>query len=112
MKDDTPMTCSLDVDRLERRLAAIVTIGATGLIAHDIDGSRHMLRFRASEETRRSLKAIVAAEAECCSFLDLSLSAQNDELVLSIVAPKDGQAVADELALAFGGAGRSASGNG
>ncbi len=47
------------------------------------------------------MENIIAAEAECCSFLELSLSEDGHELVLSIAAPKDGQAVADELADAF-----------
>jgi hypothetical protein len=52
---------------------------------------------------RERLEEIVAAEAECCSFLDLALEEQSAELVLSIAAPKGGQAVADELAAAFVG---------
>ena len=64
---------------------------------------RRLLRFRKSEEVRRRLEAIVAAEAECCSFLDFSLSEDDGGLVLSITAPTDAEAVADELATAFSG---------
>ena len=103
MTNDTPVACSLGAGELQQRLAAIAETGASSLISRDIEGDRHILRFRASQTAQRRLEGIVAAEAECCSFLDLSLSEDRDELVLSIAAPKDAQAVADELAGAFGG---------
>jgi hypothetical protein len=102
MRNETPVACSLGAGELEQRLAAIAETGASSLISRDIEGDRHLLRFRASGTTRQQLEDIIAAEAECCSFLDLSLSEQRDELVLSITGPKDAQAVADELAYAFG----------
>jgi hypothetical protein len=103
MTDDTPNACSLDASELEQRLAAIAGIGASNLISRDTEGKRHVLRFRISAATRRHLENIVAAEAECCSFLNLSMGEERDGLVLSIEAPKDAQALADELALAFTG---------
>jgi len=101
MKDDTPPACSLEAAQLERRLAAIAAIGAEHLIAHDIEGGCHILRFRAEDGARRRLDEIVGAEKECCSFLDLSLAEAGDELVLSIGAPEHAEAVADRLAEAF-----------
>ncbi len=103
MTNDNPVACSLGADELQQRLAAIAEIGASSLISREIQGNRQVLRFRASQSARRRLEGIVAAEAECCSFLDLALSVDRAELVLSIAAPKDAQAVADELAKAFGG---------
>jgi hypothetical protein len=102
MTNDTPVACSLGAGELQQRLAAIAETGASSLISREIEGDRHILRFRASQSARRRLEGIVAAEAECCSFLDLLLSEDGDELVLSIAAPKDAQTVADELAGAFG----------
>lgn len=99
-----PVACSLAADDLSRRLAAIAEIGADSLSGSDVDGGRHLLRFRADAGTRERLETIVAAEAECCSFLDLSLRADAGELVLSISAPEHAQPLADGLAAAFGGA--------
>ena len=104
MTEAKPIACSLDAGDLQQRLAAIAEIGAASLISSQIDGNRHLLRFHSSEPTRRRLEEIVAAEARCCSFLALSLTEEGGELVLSIAAPEDGQAVADELARAFAGA--------
>lgn len=103
MTEDKPVACSLGAGELEQRLAAIAELGADSLISHDREGVRHLLRFRANAGTRKQLEDIAAAEAECCSFLDLSLTEEGGELVLSIAAPEDGQAIADGLAGAFAG---------
>jgi hypothetical protein len=66
------------------------------------DGS-HLLRFQSDAATRDRLERIVAAEADCCSFLDLALGERDGELVLTVAAPADAQPVADDLALAFAG---------
>jgi hypothetical protein len=101
MTDQKPISCSLGADDLQRRLEEIAAVGAAGLIAHDTENGKHRLRFRSDPSTRRRLEEIVAAEAQCCSFLDLELTEHEDELVLILTAPDDGQAVADELAAAF-----------
>lgn len=103
MTDDPPLACSLGAGDLAERLDAIAEIGADSLVAEEREGGRRLLRFRKSEEARRRLEEIVAAEAECCSFLDLSVGEEDDWLVLSIAAPAGAEAVADELATAFSG---------
>jgi hypothetical protein len=102
MTESLPIACSLDAEDLRRRLSEIAAVGAESLFARDSDGPRHTLRFRSDPQTRRRLERIVAAEAECCSFLDLTLVEQKGELVLTVEAPEDERAVADGLADAFG----------
>jgi hypothetical protein len=104
MTEAIPLACSLGTSDLRQRLNEIAAIGAESLIERSEDGDCHLLRFRSNAETRRRLEAVVAAEAECCSFLELSLEERDDKLVLAIVAPEDGQAVAEGLAAAFAGA--------
>ena len=70
------------------------------LLGTERDGT---LRFRATPGIRRRLAAIVAAEAECCAFLSLSLHEANGELLLEVSAPPDAEPVAAELARAFAG---------
>jgi len=101
MTEETPIACSLGASALRQRLSEIVEVGADSLIERSTEGERHLLRFRSDAETRRRLEAIVVAEAECCSFLDLSLEERGGELVLSIGAPQDGQPIAEGLAAAF-----------
>jgi hypothetical protein len=104
MTDALPIACSLSPDDLKQRLTAIAGIGEESLIAHESEGGHHLLRFRSGTETRKRLEEIVAAEAQCCSFLDLALGERGGELILSIAAPRGGQVVADELAATFAAA--------
>lgn len=101
MTDPEPIACSLGASDLQQRLNEIAELGAASLIGHDAAAGKHTLRFRPDPTTRRRLEEIVAAEAECCSFLELALSKDGDSLVLSIAAPRDAQMLADELASAF-----------
>jgi hypothetical protein len=101
MTNESPVACSLAAGELKQRLAAIEEVGAHSLIAHALEANRHVLRFRASPAVRRQLEEIVAAEAECCSFLELSLGEDRGDLVLAISAPEHAKAIADELAGAF-----------
>ncbi len=103
MNAETPLACSLDPGRLEERLATIREVGAQSLTSHAVEGNRHILRFRGSRKARRQLEEIVAAESKCCSFLDLTLSEEPGDLVLSIAAPDDAQPLAEQLAKAFAG---------
>lgn len=67
MADELPIVCSLDAGALRERLAAIEAVGAASLIDKTDQGGRHVLRFRAGEETERRLEEIVAAESLCLS---------------------------------------------
>jgi hypothetical protein len=99
--DPQPIACTLGASDLSQRLDEIATLGADSLIAHELKDGAHTLRFRRDDETRHQLEGIVAAEARCCSFLDLSLSERDDDLVLAIAASEGGEQLAEALALAF-----------
>jgi hypothetical protein len=103
MTNGTPIACSLGAGELQQRLAAIAEVGASSLLSRAMDDGGHLLRFRPDPTTRRQLEDIIAAEAECCAFLDLALREEEGELVMSIAAPKDAQALADGFADAFSG---------
>jgi hypothetical protein len=103
MTEAPPIACSLSAGDLKQRLTAIAEVGGESLIDRTAVGGRHLLRFRADAATRGRLEEIVAAEARCCSFLDLVLEQRGAELVLTIAAPEGGGAIADDLAAAFGG---------
>ncbi len=101
MAQELPVVCSLGAGDLEQRLAAIGEIGAESLIDREVEKGKHRLRFRSDPKTRQRLEDAIAAEAECCAFLDLSLEEDGGELILSIAAPEAGQATADGFAAAF-----------
>jgi hypothetical protein len=99
---ELPIACSLSAVDLQTRLAEIAAIGRSGLRASSVADDRSVLRFAGDRALRARLEAIVAAEAECCAFLTLSLYDDGDELVLTIVAPPGAEPVGAELAAAFG----------
>jgi hypothetical protein len=101
MDEHIPIACSLEATDLRLRLDLIAEVGAGSLLAHDVEDGRHALRFRGDVTTRDRLEKIVAAEAECCPFLDLVLAEHGGELVLTIAAPEEGASAADALAAAF-----------
>ncbi len=97
-----PIACSLGARDLSVRLAEIAAVGRDGLLGADVSERVAVLRFR--PEVRGRLEAVVAAEAECCAFLAMSLRDAGDAgLELRIEAPAGGEAVLRELAAAFGG---------
>lgn len=101
MTDPNPIACTLSESALRQRLEQIATLGADALIAHEEANGTHTLRFRRDQETRRQLRQIVEAESRCCPFLDFQIGERPDELLLTIDAPIEVQAFADELASAF-----------
>jgi hypothetical protein len=96
-----PIACTLGESDLSKRLEQIAALGADALIAHEEASGTHTLKFGSDDETRRRLEQIVAAEARCCSFLDLTIAERDGELILTLGAPTEGRPVADELARAF-----------
>ncbi len=101
MTDPKPIACTLGTSQLGQRLDEIAALGAESLLGHELEDGAHTLRFRRDDRTRRQLEEIVAAEARCCPFLDLSISEGDSELLLTIAASDGGEAVAEALALAF-----------
>jgi hypothetical protein len=101
MPSDLPIVCSLSGSDLEARYRDLKRFGSDNLIGRAADERGHTLRFTRTPESERRLALIVAAEAECCSFLSLDLTAGGDEVELRITAPADARPLADELAAAF-----------
>ncbi|HEY2056021.1 MAG TPA: hypothetical protein VGH14_18960 [Solirubrobacterales bacterium] len=102
MNPDRPIACSLSGSGLKDRHRELGRFGSKNLIGRSSDAKGQSLRFRRTEDSTRSLREIVAAERECCPFLDLELIESAEELELRIAAPEDARVVADELAAAFG----------
>lgn len=99
-REPLPIACTLDPADMPRRRAELRALGEEGLVSKVVQGGTAVLRFRPDAEIRRRVEAAVAAESECCAFLDFALEHDGDATVLTITAP-DG--AAEMLATVFSG---------
>ena len=104
MDAKAPIACSLNTQDYRQRLEAVRELGAAGLLeAHDRPGGAE-LTFRNTARVRAQLTAIIEAEEACCPFLALSIGAEEDELSLTITAPRDALPIVRDLVTSFKGA--------
>ena len=96
-----PIACSLTSAEMPARLAQMAAIGQAALIAFHRDVDAVTLRFQASDATRARLEAIVAAEADCCSFLEMRLRDDASSIALEIAAPAGAEPILDDFINAF-----------
>jgi hypothetical protein len=102
MAEELPMACTLETTALEQRIATIRELGRECL-GRSSERDRQLVRFRSAPTVRRRLEQLIEAEAECCSFLEMSIEEHGGELLLTIEAPEQGAPVAAGMAAAFDG---------
>jgi hypothetical protein len=103
MSQPLPIACTLSATDLNARGAELRALGDDGLLSLDQRDQSAVLRFRADPDIRARVEAAVAAESECCAFLDFRLEDEDEATVLTISAPNGGAEVARELAATFAG---------
>jgi hypothetical protein len=103
MTQPLPIACTLGAADLEVRLAELRALGSDALLDVSEEAGRAVLRFRSGPDVARRVDAVVAAEAECCAFLDFHVEHGSEATVLTIAAPDDAAAIVHELAGAFAG---------
>ena len=86
MSTELPIACTLSAAEMPARLAEIAALAARA-VEEEQDADRLVLRFRHEGETRVRLEALVAAEAECCAFLQFVLIEDAEAVSLTITAP-------------------------
>jgi hypothetical protein len=90
---DTPIACTLTSAQLRARRAATAELARRSLRSRrTIDGGA-LLHFAADPGTEPALRDVVAAEAQCCPFLDLRLRRAGDTIELSVTGPDAAQPV-------------------
>ena len=99
-----PIACSLSAGELPVRLAEMSALGHEALLDVDQSDLIATLRFAATAGIGDRLAAIVAAESECCAFLQMELREDAGQLALTITAPPGARPVLDDLVAAFGAA--------
>jgi hypothetical protein len=100
---ESPIACSLGVEDYPRRLLAIRKLGEAALLDVEATPDGALLSFRNSPHVRDELSSIVEAEAECCSFLELSVDSDGGRLILAVSGPPDAMPVVQGLTATFQG---------
>ena len=86
---ELPIACSLQPGDLKARQAELVAIGRRSLLSVErAEGQPAVLAFRNDAGTKTELERIVAAEKECCAFLDMTITS-GATLKLQIDGPAD-----------------------
>ena len=104
MDSKTRIACSLNADDYRQRLDAVRELGAAALLSVNDRSDGAELTFHNTTRVHEELTAIVEAENACCPFLDLSIGSDEDELSLTITAPREALAVVRDLVRSFQGA--------
>jgi hypothetical protein len=100
MPTELPIACTLSAAEMPARLEEISALGAR-LLSRDDDGRQVILRFRSDGDTRGRLETLVAAEARCCAFLELTLNEDDEAISLTILAPEGAEEALGEFAGVF-----------
>ena len=103
MSQPLPIACTPSASDLEARGAELRALGSDGLVDVTQEAGRAVLRFRSDPVIRERVEAIVAAESECCAFLDFRVEHRDEATVLTISAPNGGAETVQELAAALAG---------
>jgi len=98
-----PIACTLNATDLRARGEELRALGRDALLDATEDEGRAVLRFRPGLAVRTRVEALMAAESECCAFLDFELEQREDATVLTISAPNGGAEMVHELAAALAG---------
>jgi hypothetical protein len=101
MNDEIPIACTLTGAQTSARLTEMAAIGHDSLLGVDEGAAWPVLRFRAGEQTRTRLVSIMAAESQCCAFLDLDLTEDFQGLALTISGPEGAAPIVQDLVAAF-----------
>ncbi len=101
MSRPEPIACTLTSAEMPQRAADIRALGRDALLAVERFERRALLRFRPDRATHARVEQIVAAESECCAFMDFELSVTDAAIVLEVAAPPGGESAVQLLADLF-----------
>jgi hypothetical protein len=93
MTSPLPIACTLTPGGMTARLALIDALAADGLLDRTPTEAGLRVRLRDTPEIERRTRELVAAESQCCAFLDFALGREDGDLVLDIAGPQDARAV-------------------
>src|SRR6201986_1877776 len=92
-----PIACTLSPTHYRQRTVALTALAARALCSREPTAGGQRLVFSDGAGVERDLPAAIAAEADCCAFLELDLTRTAAGLVLDVTGPPEAQGVIAEL---------------
>jgi hypothetical protein len=94
---EQPIACTLAPGDYRDRTRALAALAARALRGREQTADGERLVFADSPDTERELRAMIAAEADCCAFLRMDLRRADDGLVLDVAGPQEARPIIAEL---------------
>jgi hypothetical protein len=92
-----PIACTLTPDARAARGDALAALAARALRSRERTDAGERLTFVGDADIERELRAVIAAERSCCSFLAFDLERSGDRVTLAISGPPEARPVIAEL---------------
>ena len=97
MSTEIPIACTLSPDGFTARIGLIDALAVDGLIDRTDTERGVRVRLRDTPEIEQRVREFVAAESQCCAFLDFTLGREDDALVLDVSGPEGARPVIDRF---------------
>src|ERR1700754_1521240 len=91
------IACTLTPGEYQARTGELAALADRALRSREYTPDGERLTFTDSPDTERELRAVIAAESSCCTFLRLDLERTENGLVLDVAGPQDARPVIAEL---------------
>ena len=98
MEKTEPIACSLTESELTERMASWREVASRGTSRYAEKG-RIVSSYRRDERLLQQLRELIAAEAECCSFMQFNIEERPEEVVVELRVPPE---MSDALAVMLG----------
>lgn len=87
MSDQEPLVCSLSGPELIDRVTEWQQVSSQAL-SRKIESGRVISTFPADAQLLQQLRRLIAAEAECCSFMRFQITEEPDQLTVELRVPE------------------------
>jgi hypothetical protein len=94
---EQPIACTLTAAQYRGRTDHLADIAQRALRSRERTTQGERLTFADTVSTERALRAAIAAEASCCTFLRMDLRRTENGLVLDIAGPEEARPIIAEL---------------
>jgi|tagenome__1003787_1003787.scaffolds.fasta_scaffold17720185_2 hypothetical protein len=95
---DAPIACSLAPAEYRTRMDDTARVAQEALIERTATDGGVRMTFAGGDGMRERLERYVAAERECCPFLDLDLAEREDgRIVLEVTGPDEARPIITDL---------------